>query len=257
LRRFSQALQSAAPAVTVELTASPDRDASAICRTARQISQYIDGLVVSERTAQQPVSAVALAALLLREGVDPVPRIERHGRNRIALLGDLLGLRALGVTALLLEGEAENTARPSPGQDFTVGETELIAMANDLEGADRPGQPHEFLIGRRVAIAATNEAFNFEALAHLAKFGLRFLQIQPGPDPAALRNYLGELVARRVTWQCSVIVTLDLRGEIEGCAEQAQAALALPGVSGIHLLCGDDVDQLKEVMSLSGIGRKG
>ena len=53
-------------------------------------------------SARVHMSALAAAAILVREGIEPVFQLTCRDRNRIALQSDLLGAAALGIRNLLI-----------------------------------------------------------------------------------------------------------------------------------------------------------
>ena len=96
-------MQSNTFTITAELV--PDRQTTAdeVLSHARQLADSVDGIQIAESpNAWAQVSPVALAGLLIRSGIDAVPRLTCRDRNRIALQSDLLGLRAIGVTSVVL-----------------------------------------------------------------------------------------------------------------------------------------------------------
>ena len=102
-RRFRQALQGRDVALSAELALKQDSGATEIASQAELFRDRVDGLQVQDSPlAWVHLSPVAAAALLLDKGLDPVPVLTCRDRNRIALLSDLLGLRALGVESLIL-----------------------------------------------------------------------------------------------------------------------------------------------------------
>jgi methylenetetrahydrofolate reductase (NADPH) len=253
LRTFRQALQGPEPAITVELDSREGRDAAEVCRLARELSAHADAIQVTEQSTAAGVSPLALAALLLRAGVDPIPSLSGRDRNRIALLSDLLGLRALGVTSLMLEDRtgASDSGGPSPVLD--VDGRELITMASELNEDEWAGGGHEFLIGNRIDLPASDDAWDAQTLSKRASAGMRFLQIRADAGLASLGRYLEFLVDHRITWRCSIMIALEMNQDIGHCADKIRAAASIPGVSGIHLLTAGDSSPLEAVISRSGI----
>jgi 5,10-methylenetetrahydrofolate reductase len=251
LRTFRRALQGASIPITAELTEAVG-GVDDFRRFAGALSGQVDAIQVTSRSTEQRVSPVALSALLKKDGIDPVPGLHCRDGNRIALLSDLLGLRALGVTAVLVEEGACGGADPAASAVVDVGRDELIAMASDLTDEDWTGGAHEFVIGAGVSIPDRSNSI-LVPLSNMTRAGAHFPQIRPEFDSAALRRYLESLVEHRITSRCSVTVSLDLNEGIGHCAEWMAEAISIPGVSGFHLLTPCDAAMVAAVIAESGI----
>ena len=134
-----------------------------------------------------------------------------------------------------------------------VNRSELIAMASELNDEDWTGGEHEFVIGTGLSIPDSNDDWDIETLFRLTHAGAHFLQVLPGYEPALLSRFLGHLVEHRVTWRCSVMVTVDLNEGIRQSAERMAEAMTIPGISGIHLLTPDDANRVEAAIETSGI----
>jgi 5,10-methylenetetrahydrofolate reductase len=240
---------------------------------ASQLAGYVDAIQVADNPySWAQIAPLALSGLLIREGIDPMPRLACRDRNRIALQSDLLGLRAMGVSSLVLvkgsplpEG---NDLKAKPV--FDLGCPELVALAQAMNEEGRHDAGHEFVIGTGAAVFGPEPGWNADYLLARAAAGARFLQTQPCFNLVLLRRYLQGLVEAKVTWKYSVIVTLapltsakmarwlaeNSRGAlipdtlierlenstdseqegIEICADLMREIADIPGVSGINLL---------------------
>jgi methylenetetrahydrofolate reductase (NADPH) len=164
---------------------------------------------------------------------------------------------------------------------------ELIALAASFGGdeAARPGP--EFFIGTSARVFRPNQEWQAEALGARAAAGARFLQTQLCFNVNVLRQYMQALVAARLTWRFSVIVSLavlpsavtaqwvkkNLSGSrvpksvirrleqaadpvqegIRICAEKMQEIAAIPGVSGINLMTTGDAAAIPAAIEASGL----
>ena len=103
-KTFRSAVQSKSLAITAELSLKRETTATDIQAQSQSLAPWVDGIQVSDNPwAWTQMSAIAASSLLLAEGVDPIPILTCRDRNRIALTGDLLGLRALGVRSIMLQ----------------------------------------------------------------------------------------------------------------------------------------------------------
>lgn len=283
---FRQALQGDGVALSTELSLQRASDALTVAAQAALFRDRVDGVqVLDNPLAWVHMSPLAAASLLRGEGVDPVPMLTCRDRNRIGLLSDLLGLRALGVESVLL-GRGRRVGRRHALHASTVFDMtgrELIAMAAELgEESDAP-----FFIGAGAKARRTRPDWNADSLTVKAEAGAQFLLTQLCFNLDLLRHWLDALVRHRLTWRFSVVVSLaafpsaetagwvkqhmtdskipaavlrrleaaaDQRAEgIALCAETMDAVAALPGVSGIHLMSMGDPAAMAEAIDASGL----
>jgi methylenetetrahydrofolate reductase (NADPH) len=266
-------LQGAGLPITAELSMPERLTADGLLKQADRLAGSVDAIQVTESHGSPAQAApLALASLLMRNGIDAVPRISCRDRNRIALLSDLLGFRALGLSSLVLvKGSPLPGEKPSAAKSvFDVNGTELIAMAQDITEEAWRGSAHEFVIGTGATVFSPEPGWTADYLKSRANAGARFLQTQPCFNMELMSRYMDALVKARLTWKFSVIVTLaplpsaamarwlmqngrsvlmpetilarlDSAGNpenegIEICAGLMRDYARLPGVSGFNLL---------------------
>lgn len=290
MRTFREAVQGERFTLTAELTLARHSTADDVRRQADVLGRYVDAIQVTDNPyAWVQMSALAAAAILRGHGIDPVPILTCRDRNRIALESDLLGLRALGVSSLILTRGQRVSKKHAvqAGGVFDMSGRELIALAASFGGdeAVRPGP--EFFIGTDARVFRPNGEWPAESLAARAAAGARFLQTQLCFNVNVLRQYMQALVAAKLTWRYSVIVSLavlpsavtaqwvkkNLGGsripksvirrleqaadpEQEGiriCAEKMQEIAAVPGVSGINLITTGDAAAITTAIEASGL----
>ncbi len=249
MQTLHRALQRPAPAVMVSLPAPLPDGLDDWLALAEGFAPRADAVHVAIPPEAGPrVAPLALSALLLRRGIDPVPVLDSSGRNRIALHSDLLGLRALGVTALLIDAASASAC------DGSIELAEAISTARELADENWNGERHEFLVG-----AMAEPSGGRESAARNVQAGARFLLTRPAAGANALRDFVGGLVEDRLTWRCSVLVTLAAprgatrRETVDALAERLAAASELPGVSGFNLAGLPDAKALGEVLDAAGL----
>lgn len=285
-RRFRRALEGPGTALTVELALKQASGADVVAAQADLFRDRVHGIQVQDNPlAWVHMSPVAAAGLLLAAGVDPVPMLTCRDRNRIGLLSDLLGLRALGVESVLL-GRGRRVGKRHALHASTVFDMtgrELVAMAAGLE--EEGGPPLHIGVGAKAHRARAGWAA--ESLQARGEAGAQFIQTQVCYNLDLLRHWLDALVAARLTWRFSVVVSLAvlpsgqtarwmkeqmtdskipdaliqrLEGasdpEAEGvaiCAETLDAVAAMPGVSGVHLLSTGEPELAAAALDASGL----
>ena len=79
---------------------------------AQSLFANVDGIVLTDNQyGLTHMSTTAAASLLLGSAIDPIVQLSCRNRNRTALISELLGTRALGVTSVMLIEGAKRTGR--------------------------------------------------------------------------------------------------------------------------------------------------
>lgn len=277
-------------AVTAELVLSRQQNLDDILRGAAILSGSVDAIQLADHPyGQAQASPVALAHILLQQGIDATPWISCRDRNRIALQSDLLGLRAAGVTSLVLtEGGYEAKSENPPSMPvFDIHCQDLIALAHAINEEEWPESEHEFVIGTGAEVCLPGPGREADALLARAHAGARFIQTRLCLDAPLLRRYMQRLVETKVTWHCSVVVTLaplpsadsarwlakNLEGTLipdelirrmddapdpqqEGidiCVELLGEIAGIPGISGVNLLCLENPETVLSSIKAAGL----
>ncbi len=290
MRTLREALQSARFAITAELSTRQQGGSDQTLLDASLLSDSVDSIELGGSSAgQAQASPVALASLLQQRGIDATPRLSCRDRNRIALQSDLLGLRAAGITSLVLTEGVQKIASEEPAGKpvFDLHCQDLITMANAMNEEEWPEGKHEFVIGTTAKACLPGPDWSADELLARANAGARFIQTQPCFDLPLLRQYMQRLVETKVTWHCSVFVTLaplpsadtarwlaenvagtlipdelirrmddapDPQQEgIDICAEQVRELSNIPGISGVKLLCLGDPEAVCASIKAAGL----
>jgi methylenetetrahydrofolate reductase (NADPH) len=289
LKTFREAVQGEDFTVTAELTLKRASISDDVLRQADILSPYVDGIQVTDNPwSWVQMSAVSAASILFHHGVDPIPILTCRDRNRIALQSDLIGLRALGVTSvLLIRGHRvpENHVIQASTVFDTTGR-ELIAMASDLGEDETLGPGKAFFIGTGARTFRPPQGWRAESLTERANAGARFLQTQLCFNMDILSRYMKRLVEAKLTWNFSVMVSLsplpsartakwlkdnkksripksviqrledakDPASEgIEICAELMREVSEIPGVSGVNLMTTGNAESIPAAIRASGL----
>jgi len=170
--------------------------------------------VTDGASARAHLGAMAAAALMIGEGIEPILQFTCRDRNRIALQSDLLGAAALGVrNLLLLTGDDPKAGdQPDTKPVFDLNSQQLLATARDMR--DRGELPS----GRKIS-------------GRLDFFlGAADLPVDPKPDwrPDALKKKIAAGAQFAQTQFC-----MDA-----GVARRYTARLREEGIDGFHLLIG-------------------
>ena len=250
MKTFQGALAHGAFTITAELPWTDQFSTADYVRKALALAENVDGIQLDENPpGHAGISPVALAALLLRQGIDLTPVLHCRDRNRIALHSEILGLRAIGVTSLILgQGQEMAADGQAPARSvFDVNDRELIGMVREID-------ENRLLIGIEDHVPAADSDWNVSALLERSAAGARFLRLRPCFDLDLLRSHLAELVDKKVTWHYSVIPSLVPQEQgVDACAQMIRDVKTIPGVSGINLVCQGDTGPLISSLQSSGI----
>jgi len=96
------------------------------------LSQVCDGINATDASgANTHMSSVAICALLIRAGYEPVMQVSCRDRNRIAIQGDILGASAMGVrNVLCLTGDDTSIGdQPQAKRVFDLDSIQLLRTA--------------------------------------------------------------------------------------------------------------------------------
>jgi methylenetetrahydrofolate reductase (NADPH) len=89
--------------ITAEITPPVSCDAADLVVKATPLKGLADAINVTDGAgARAHLDAVAAAAILIREGIEPILQFNCRDSNRIALQSELMGAAALGIRNLLL-----------------------------------------------------------------------------------------------------------------------------------------------------------
>ena len=290
MNTFREAIQREAFAITADLTLRSNSSQDDVARQLSLLGPCVDGIQVTDNPwAWVQMSAVSAASLVLKHGFDPIPILTCRDRNRIALQSDLLGLRALGVSSvLLMRGHKIPKDHPVKARMiFDASAADLVAMAAGLTEPDPSGPAREFFIGIGAKAFRPASDWAAESLQERSRAGARFLQTQLCFNLKLLRQYMRSLVEKRLTWKYSVMVSLTPlpsattarwlkknlsdaripdtvirrleeaadpeREGIEICAELMREMAQIPGVSGVNLMTMGNPDSIHEAVMASGL----
>jgi methylenetetrahydrofolate reductase (NADPH) len=290
MNTFQNAIRNKDFVVTSECFLKPETDAELIRIQADVLRGAVDGIIVTDNQyGRLHMSSLAAASLMLQNGVDPIMQLSCRNRNRIALLADLFGAAALGVTSLLLVrgNRVPDGMNPRPKAVFDMTAEELIATAASMKNDEYLLTPPEFFIGGLVTPHSPQADWVPRKLIAKADAGAGFMLTYPCMDMALLRGYMKHLVGNKLTHRFSVIVTLAILTSADDakwlrdsrpnavmpdsvvkriesaaepiqegvaiCAEQIEELRDIPGVAGVNIMATTDLGQIPNVVRAVGL----
>ena len=226
--RLAQRLAAGEFAITAEITPPVSGSAQTLLDKALPLKGHLDAVNVTDgASARVHMSSLASAAILAANGIEPVLQFTCRDRNRIALMGDLLGAAALGIHNLLLLTGDDPTAgdQPEAKPVFDLSSQGLIELAAVMSakglmpsvgGKAQEGVPAnmraidgppKFFVG--AADMPTDEVSDRwrDGLHAKVAAGARFMQTQVCYDLDLIHRYAELLHAEGVANSLSVLVS--------------------------------------------------
>jgi methylenetetrahydrofolate reductase (NADPH) len=293
MKTFRDAVREQNFVLTAECLLKPDTNAEAIRLQAELLRDCVDGVVLTDNQfGALHMSTVAAARLMIDNEMDPIVQLSCRNRNRIALLGDLLGAAALGVTSLMLVhgGPLPNNIAPRPKAVFDIDTIELIAAAVSIKSDEQLRSIPDLYIGAAVTPHGLDDDWVPRKLTEKADAGAQFMLTQTSMNIDLLRGYMKRLVAAKLTRRMTFIIGTailtsaddarwlrDNRSRVrvpdslvqrlerakdpreEGlaiCAEQLTQLARIPGVSGANIIAPTDLAMIPAVIDAADLGER-
>jgi len=202
-------------ALTAEIAPPLSCDPADVIELARPLKGLADAVNVTDGAgARAHMGAAAAAAILAREGIEPIQQFTCRDRNRIALQGDLLAAAALGVRNLLLLRGDDPTAgdQPEAKPVFDLDTVGLLTTAARLRdcgelpsGRKLTGQP-TFFLGVADTPIDPPAGWAPHSLKAKADAGAQFVQTQFCMDAGIVRRYLARLTEHGLVPRLAMLI---------------------------------------------------
>jgi len=183
--------------ITAELAPPRGSRMTDFLRMAEFVAPHVDAINVTDNQgANMRMTPLTAAALLVREGIEPIMQLTCRDRNRLALQSDLLGAGAMGIHNILaLTGDHISCGDHHQGRAvFDLDSVMLIQTIQGLnKGVDINGKPLDggttFFVGAAAAPEVEPFIVTRPKLAKKASAGTRFFQTQAVFEPERLRMF--------------------------------------------------------------------
>ena len=285
---FKDSLKTKDFVVTAHVNMAEATDAESLIRQGEILRPVVDAVQVTDG-AQEHMSGVAAAAILIQQGIDPIVHMNCRDRNRIALQKDFLGASALGVTSVLVMRGKKILKSTKLGvrNVFDTPALEFMAYIQGLKQAENASLVSDFLVGANAELFDPDADWTPKNLIRKCDAGTNFVQLQICFDMDVVRNYMARIVASNLTRRVNFIMALsplpsadaarwvqeNVKGAlvpepiiermeqasdperegIEICAEMLQELATIPGVSGANLLTLGKLETIPAAVSASGL----
>ena len=262
-------------ALTAECFPPRGCDPQAVKKLAACFPAAVDAVVVADNAEEVRSSALACAALLVRENLQTVLTLVTRDRNRIALQSDVLGAASLGVGGILcLTGEHQSLQlnRQAAGA-YDMDSVQLCQAIQRLgqEGVDFSGAkldaPPAFQLGAAVHPYLRPMDLNILRLKKKARAGAQFFLTQAVFDLAGFSEWMKAVQAAGIDKQVPIIASvLPLRSVEQAKTLQAKKTYGPVGEEVIARLakaadaakegvaiCVENAKALKAIAGVRGI----
>ncbi|MGH6718596.1 MAG: methylenetetrahydrofolate reductase [Alphaproteobacteria bacterium] len=201
--------------LTAEITPPDAATADAVIARAGVLKGAVDAVNVTDGAgARAHMSAFAAAAVLARQGVEPVLQFTVRDRNRLALQGDLIGMSAMGIPNLLcLHGDDVKAGdQPETKMVYDIDSRALMTLARQMrdDGTLPSGRAIDpaprLLIGAADAPQEPKPDFAPKGIEAKIAAGADFFQTQFVFDAGMARRYFGRLHDLGITERAHFIV---------------------------------------------------
>ncbi len=261
--------------LTAETTPPDAADAGSVMERTGCLRGLVDAVNVTDGAgARAHMSAMACAAILASNGIEPVLQFTVRDRNRLAIQGDMIGAPALGIHSILcLHGDSiTNGDQPDAKSVEDTDSRGLISMARRMRDeavfpSGRPiDPPPRLLIGAADTPRDPGLDFDTADLQGKIEAGTDFFQTQFAYDIDVLKRYMAALDDHGITEKAWFIVGV-------GPITSARSARWMTeNLFGVHVpdhvirriecaedekaegrkLCAELVDQFREIKGIAG-----
>jgi methylenetetrahydrofolate reductase (NADPH) len=263
--------------ITAEITPPVSCDAADLVVKATPLKGLADAINVTDGAgARAHLDAVAAAAILIREGIEPILQFNCRDSNRIALQSELMGAAALGIrNLLLLKGDDpkqgdQPDAKPVFDYDTAMLTKVAVAMRDngELPTGRKVGGKAQFFVAAADMPIDPPGGWEPKSLKSKIEAGCEFVQTQFCMDAGVARRYLARLAehgvrlpfligisplrsAKSARWMKeklfgtiipdAMITRLESASDpaAEGrklCVELMRELATIPGVAGVHIM---------------------
>ena len=290
LRTFKHAVRNKDFAISAEIFLHPETVADDLRTQADTLRDYVDAILLTDNQyGQLHLSPVVAAGILLEHGVDAIVQLASRCRNRIALIGDLLGAGTIGVTSLLLVANERvpKGLDPKPKPVMDVSAIELIQTANTIKFDEFLTVNPDFFVGGVVTPVVPETGWKAEKMREKIDAGAQFLQTRICMNVELLRRYCEFLVAEKIVQRTSLIGSVAVLRSVEDahwlrdnrpnvklteeiiqrlenaddaeaegiriCAETIRAMSEIPGIYGVNIVAIGNLEAIPQAIEQSGV----
>jgi methylenetetrahydrofolate reductase (NADPH) len=213
--KLEQAISAGRQVLTAECLPPHSGDAGAIRKLAGCFPAALDAVVVADNPEEAGGSALATAALLAAEKLEPVLSVVTRDRNRISLQSDVLGAAALGIKNILcLSGQHQAIGLcPEAAGAADIDSIQFTRAVTALAGGmdflgHKLAAPAALLAGATAHPYLRPMELNLIRLKKKVAAGAKFLLTQAVFDVTAFREWMEEVRKAGLDKQVAIIASV-------------------------------------------------
>ncbi len=265
-------------AVAAELSPPRGVNLETIGRDARVLSDCADAVNVTDnQAANVRMASIAVSALLVRYGVEPVAQMTCRDRNRLGIQADLLGAAAHGIRNILcLSGDHVSWGdHPSARSVYDLDSMQLIRMVRNLtehgclDNGRAISPAPRFFVGAVTNPFAPPFQYRPYRLAKKVAAGARFVQTQLIFNLDRFRSFMALVCdlglqekvyilagvgpfksAQQANHMATKVAGMDVpQMFVDRMAKTPKAAQSEEGIR----ICSEIIEQVREIPGVAGI----
>lgn len=234
---LQQRIESGKALLIVETAPPKGSNPERIITLAKQLAGKVHALGISDNRDGVCMAALAAAALASQAGVETILHLVTRDRNRIALISDCLGARALGIRNILCTTGTHQTLGPARAAR-NVFDIDSLQMLQALAGLNSDGSlvgesglngAGPYCLGGVAAPFADPLELQVARVAKKIKAGARFLITQPVYDLERFGAWWQEITRRGLQRQAAFVAGVRVLTDAAKAAADA-AQRPAPGI---------------------------
>lgn len=251
---LAERIASEKPILLAEIAPPRGVDPTPLREAARCFAGKVHAVGISDNREQVSMSALAAAALVAAEGVEPILHVTTRDRNRIALVSEALGAQALGIRNLLCtSGTHQTLGRFRAAKNvYDIDSIQLLQTYAGLAGdCSLVGEEHGLEAAGPFCLAAVAAPFadplelQITRLAKKTRAGARLLVTQPVYDLERFGVWWQEVTRRGIHEQAAIVAGIEplVNGHLSDAQNGKRPAARIPEAMLRRLTVSDPAEQ--------------
>ncbi|MEE8450465.1 MAG: methylenetetrahydrofolate reductase [Thermoguttaceae bacterium] len=224
-------IESGEPILLAEYSPPLGGEPGVVREAAQRYAGKVHALGVSENRGRVGMSALATASLVLAEGVEPILHVITRDRNRIALISDYLGARALGIgNVLCTTGTHQTLGNFRAAKNvFDIDSTQLLqAYANLATDGSLVGEQgingfDPACLGAVTCSLADPAELQMMRLAKKVAAGAQFIITQPIFDVERFDAWLKQVTSSGIHEKVAIVAGIQILTDADRAKSLAES----------------------------------
>jgi methylenetetrahydrofolate reductase (NADPH) len=217
ITRLQERIASKKPLLIAEISPPRGADPAPVRELAKRFAGKVHALGISDNRDRVSMAALAAAAIVAAEGVEPILHVTTRDRNRIALISEVLGAQALGVRNILCtSGSHQTLGRFCTAKNvYDIDSIQLLqAYANlagecKLLGEDGIAGAGPFCLGAVASPDADPLELQVSRMLKKTAAGTAFLMTQPIFDLERFDAWWKEVTRRGIHEKVAIVAGIQ------------------------------------------------